>query len=161
MRETWLFYFNNMKIMILPYAAGLTEILSGELQEFGLAAERIDYNKPILTQITDADADYISIHILLTDETRDLIGAKEMNLMKRSAFLINVARAQIVDRAALFTSLVNKKIAGAAFDVFWEEPADPNDKLLKLDNFVLTPHLAGWTTESAKATTELIAANIN
>jgi D-3-phosphoglycerate dehydrogenase len=107
------------------------------------------------------DADYISIHTPLTDETRGLIGAKEINLMKRSAFLINVARAQIVDREGLFTSLVNKKIAGAAFDVFWEEPADPNDKLLKLDNFVLTPHLAGWTFESADTTTRIIASNIN
>jgi D-3-phosphoglycerate dehydrogenase / 2-oxoglutarate reductase len=107
------------------------------------------------------DADYISIHTPLTDETRGLIGAKEINLMKRSAFLLNVARAQIVDREALFTSLVNKKIGGAAFDVFWEEPADPNDKLLKLDNFVLTPHIAGWTTESADTTTIIIASNIN
>jgi D-3-phosphoglycerate dehydrogenase len=107
------------------------------------------------------DADYISIHTPLTDETRGLIGAKEINLMKRSAFLINVARAQIVDREALFTSLVNKKIAGAAFDVFWEEPADPNDRLLKLDNFVSTPHLAGWTSESADTTTRIIASNIN
>jgi D-3-phosphoglycerate dehydrogenase / 2-oxoglutarate reductase len=107
------------------------------------------------------DADYISIHTPLTDETRGLIGAKEINLMKRSAFLINVARAQIVDREPLFTSLVNKKIGGAAFDVFWEEPADPNDKLLKLDNFVLTPHIAGWTTESADTTTTIIASNIN
>jgi D-3-phosphoglycerate dehydrogenase / 2-oxoglutarate reductase len=323
MRETWLFHFNNMKIMILSYAAGLTEILSGKLKEFGLAAERIDYSKPILTQITDADvlvnglgkvdkpiidacpklklvhqvgtgvdnvdigyctlksiyvaniphinnvsvaehtlflmiylaknmksagegimkrrvfnvlgselygkkltiiglgatgrevakrakafgmyitavtkhpdskkgkidnnnnhnnrwnyfiniiqgvealsnslidADYISIHAPLTDETRGLIGAKEINSMKSSAFLINVARAQIVDREGLFTSLVNKKIAGAAFDVFWEEPADPNDKLLKLDNFVLTPHLAGWTSESADNATRIIASNIN
>ncbi|HEX2067078.1 MAG TPA: NAD(P)-dependent oxidoreductase [Nitrososphaeraceae archaeon] len=107
------------------------------------------------------DADYISIHTPLTDETRGLIGAKEINLMKSSAFLINVARAQIVDREGLFTSLVNKKIAGAAFDVFWEEPADPNDKLLKLDNFVLTPHLAGWTSESADHATRIIASNIN
>jgi D-3-phosphoglycerate dehydrogenase len=107
------------------------------------------------------DADYISIHAPLTDETRGLIGAKEINSMKSSAFLINVARAQIVDREGLFTSLVNKKIAGAAFDVFWEEPADPNDKLLKLDNFLLTPHLAGWTSESADNATRIIASNIN
>ena len=322
MRETWIFLFNNMKIMILSYAAGLTQILSGKLKEFGLTAERVDYNKPILTQITDVDvlvnglgkvdkdiidacpklklihqvgtgvdnidigyctqksiyvasiprvnnisvaehtlflmiylaknmknageglmkrrvlnvlgselygkkltiiglgstgvevakrakafgmhitavtkhpnskkgrridknnnnrwnyfiniiqgvealsdslidADYISIHTPLTDETRGLIGAKEINSMKSSAFLINVARAQIVDREGLFASLVNKKIAGAAFDVFWEEPADPNDKLLKLDNFVLTPHLAGWTSESADHATRIIASNIN
>src|SRR5215210_8606473 len=55
MREAWLSFLNNMKIMILSYAAGLTEILSGKLKEFGLTAERVDYNKPILTQITDAD----------------------------------------------------------------------------------------------------------
>ena len=273
MREIRLFSLTKMmKIMISSYAAGLAEILSGKLKEFGLAAERVDYNKPILAQITDADvlvnglgkvnkpiidacpklklvhqvgtgvdnvdvayctiksiyvaniphinnvsvaehtlflmiylaknmksagegimkrrvfnvlgselygkkltiiglgatgievakrakafgmhitavtkhpeskkgkidnnnnynnkwnyfintlqgvealsdslidADYISIHIPLTDETRGLIGAKEINLMKRCAFLINVARAQIVDRAALFTSLVNKKL---------------------------------------------------
>ena len=75
--------------------------------------------------------------------------------------MINVARAQIVDRDALFMALVNKKMEGAAFDVFWEEPADPNDRLLKLDNFVLTPHMAGWTAEAAEATTSLIATNIN
>jgi D-3-phosphoglycerate dehydrogenase / 2-oxoglutarate reductase len=107
------------------------------------------------------DADYISIHTPLTDETRGLIGAKEFNSIKKSAFLINVARAQIVDRDALFMALVNKKMEGAAFDVFWEEPADPNDRLLKLDNFVLTPHMAGWTAEAAEATTSLIATNIN
>jgi D-3-phosphoglycerate dehydrogenase len=108
-----------------------------------------------------SDADYISIHTPLTDETRSLIGVKEFSSMKRDAFLINVARAQIVKREALFTALANKTIAAAAFDVFWEEPADPNDKLLKLDNFVLTPHLAGWTTETVEAATRLITTNIN
>ncbi len=73
--------------------------------------------------------------------------------------MINVTRAQIVDRDALFMALVNKKIEGAAFDVFLEEPADPNDILLKLDNFVLTPHIAEWTAEAVEATTGLIASN--
>ena len=48
-------------------------------------------------------------------------------------------------------ALLNRDIAGAAFDVFWEEPTDPNDRLLKLENFILTPHIAGWTTESVRA----------
>jgi D-3-phosphoglycerate dehydrogenase / 2-oxoglutarate reductase len=87
-----------------------------------------------------SEADYISIHTPLTDDTAGMIGTQEFSLMKSSAFLINVARAAIVDRDALYTALANRKIAGAAFDVFWEEPADPNDRLLKLDNFVLTPH---------------------
>jgi D-3-phosphoglycerate dehydrogenase len=108
-----------------------------------------------------ATADYVSVHIPLTNETQGLIGATELNSMKKSAFLINVARAQIVVRDALFNILSSKKIAGAALDVFWEEPADPNDRLLKLDNFILTPHIAGWTAEAAETTTSLIAANID
>ena len=107
-----------------------------------------------------ARADYVSLHTPLTEETRNMIGAKELGLMKKSAFLINVARAPIVDREALFTALWNNKISGAAFDVFWEEPADPNDKLVKLCNFVLTPHIAGWTTESIDSIARIIATNI-
>jgi D-3-phosphoglycerate dehydrogenase / 2-oxoglutarate reductase len=108
-----------------------------------------------------ATSDYVSVHIPLTKETQGLTGARELGSMKKSAFLINVARAQIVVRDSLFKVLSCKKIAGAAFDVFWEEPADPNDKLLRLDNFVLTPHIAGWTGEAAETATNLIAANID
>jgi D-3-phosphoglycerate dehydrogenase len=107
-----------------------------------------------------ARADYVSLHTPLTDETRSMMGKKELSMMKKSSFLINVARAPIVDREALFTELSSKKILGAAFDVFWEEPADSNDKLLKLDNFVLTPHIAGWTHESVDAIARIIATNI-
>jgi D-3-phosphoglycerate dehydrogenase / 2-oxoglutarate reductase len=105
-------------------------------------------------------ADYVSLHTNLTNETRGMIGEEEIKLMKRTAFLINVARAPIVDRDALYTALYNERIGGAAFDVFWEEPANPHDKLLQLDNFVLTPHIAGWTTESATVTAEVITKNI-
>jgi D-3-phosphoglycerate dehydrogenase len=108
-----------------------------------------------------SNADYVSIHTPLTDDTLGMIGMQEFNSMKGSAFLINVARAAIVDGDALYTALSNRKIAGAAFDVFWEEPADPNDRLLKLDNLVLTPHIAGWTTESAEATAKIITKNID
>ena len=110
---------------------------------------------------TISNADYVSIHTPLTDDTLGMIGMQEFNSMKSSAFLINVARAAIVDGDALYTALSNRKIAGAAFDVFWEEPADPNDRLLKLDNFILTPHIAGWTTESAGATAKIITTNID
>src|SRR6266487_4621727 len=107
-----------------------------------------------------ARADYVTLHTPLTAETRSMIGKKELSMMKKSSFLINVARAPIVDREALFTELSSKKISGAAFDVFWEEPADSNDKLLKLDNFVLTPHIAGWTHESVDAIARIITTNI-
>ena len=107
-----------------------------------------------------SDVDYVSLHTNLTDETRGMIGKEEFGLMKRTAFLINVARAQIVNGHALYTALYSGAIAGAAFDVFWEEPAHPDDKLLQLDNFVLTPHIAGWTIESANVAARIIATNI-
>jgi D-3-phosphoglycerate dehydrogenase / 2-oxoglutarate reductase len=66
-----------------------------------------------------SEADYISLHTNLTNETRSMIGKEEFELMKQTAFLVNVARAPIVDRDALYTALYDEKIAGAAFDVFW------------------------------------------
>jgi len=106
-------------------------------------------------------ADFISLHLPLNQETQGLIGAREFEMMKNSAYLVNVARAPIVDRQALFNALSEKKIAGAAFDVFWEEPANLDDNLLKIDEFVLTPHIAGWTRESVDAIAGVISANIS
>lgn len=105
-------------------------------------------------------ADYVSLHTPLTEETKNMIGTKELSLMKKSAFLVNVSRAAIVDREALFSVLSNSKISGAAFDVFWEEPPDTTDKLLKLHNFILTPHIAGWTFESVDAIARIISNNL-
>ena len=105
-------------------------------------------------------ADIISLHVPLTLETRGMIGSEAFASMKQSAYLVNVARAPVVDREALYAALEHKTIAGAAFDVFWEEPADPADRLLQLDSFVLTPHLAGWTRESVEAIAGVIASNI-
>ena len=105
-------------------------------------------------------ADYVSLHSPLTEETKNMIGAKELALMKNSAYLVNVARAAIVNREELYTVLSNSKIAGAAFDVFWEEPPDPKDKLLKLNNFVHIPHIAGWTIDSVDAIARIMATNI-
>jgi D-3-phosphoglycerate dehydrogenase len=106
------------------------------------------------------EADFVSLHVPLNDETRGLIDAKALELMKPSAYVVNVARAPVVDRESLYDSLKGNKIAGAAFDVFWEEPANPNDKLLQLENFVLTPHVAGWTKESVESIAGVIASNI-
>lgn len=105
-------------------------------------------------------ADYISLHTPLTEQTKNMIGPKEFALMQKSSFLVNVARAAIVDREALFTALYSNKISGAAFDVFWEEPPDPNDRLLKLQNFILTPHIAGWTIESVDTIARIIVTNL-
>lgn len=105
-------------------------------------------------------ADYVSLHVPLNAETEGMIGRGELAAMKPSAYLVNVARAPVVDRQALYDALAAKKLAGVAFDVFWEEPPSPDDPLLKLDNFVLTPHVAGWTRESIDAIARIIAANI-
>ena len=93
-------------------------------------------------------ADYLSIHCPLTKETRHLIGAAQLALMKPTAFLINMARGPVVDQPALCQALVSGVIAGAAADVLEQEPPDPNDPLLKLPNMFVTPHFSSASTES-------------
>ena len=107
-----------------------------------------------------ARADIVSIHTPLTEETRDMFGEKEFSVMKKSAYLINVARAKIVNKDALFSALGAQRIAGAAFDVYWNEPPETEDQLLTLENFILTPHIAGWTAEAIETITRIISINI-
>ncbi len=106
------------------------------------------------------ESDYVSVHTPLNDETRDMFGERELGLMKKTAILINVARAPIVNKKALFDALSQKKIQGAAFDVFWQEPPNKDDDLLRLNNFILTPHIAGWTSEAIESTVRIISNNI-
>ena len=91
------------------------------------------------------DADYISIHTLGNQETRHLIGEKELRQMKSSAFLINTSRGSIIDEVALIKALEENRIAGAGLDVFEQEPIDPNNPLLKMKNAVVTPHSAYYS----------------
>jgi D-3-phosphoglycerate dehydrogenase / 2-oxoglutarate reductase len=95
-------------------------------------------------------ADVISIHLKLSPESRHLLNEARLRLMKKSAYLVNTARGAIVDETALLKILQAKGIAGAALDVFVEEPLPKNHPLLELDNVVLTPHL-GWPTDSGFA----------
>ncbi len=96
------------------------------------------------------ESDVVSLHPRLSDTTRGLITARHLTLMKPTAFLINTARGPIVDEAALVAALRDRRIAGAALDVFDEEPLPPDHPLLALDNVVLTPHL-GYVTHEAYA----------
>lgn len=93
-------------------------------------------------------SDFISIHAPLTEATRNLLGAVEFQRMKPSAFVINTARADIVDQEALSAALTKGWIAGAAIDVVPSEPPDPKSPLLHLDNIVVTPHCAYYSEES-------------
>jgi len=98
-----------------------------------------------------ARSDIVSIHIPLTPKSRDLIGAKQLALMKRSALLINTSRGPIVEEAALLAALHEKKIAGAGFDVYDIEPLPLDHPLRKLDNVVLTPHLGYVSQQNYRA----------
>jgi phosphoglycerate dehydrogenase-like enzyme len=91
-------------------------------------------------------ADVVSVHLALSDQSRNLLNEARLRLMKKSAYLINTARGAIVDETALVKVLKENAIAGAALDVFIEEPLPKNHPLTELDNVVLAPHL-GWPTD--------------
>jgi D-3-phosphoglycerate dehydrogenase len=92
-------------------------------------------------------SDFISIHVPLTTQTRDLVDEAELSLMKSDAILINASRGGVVNETALINALESNKIAGAGLDVFCEEPVTGDNPLLKLDNVILTPHTAALTKE--------------
>jgi len=104
-------------------------------------------------------SDFISIHVPLTSTTRNLISTREFGLMKKGAFLVNIARGGIVDETALFPALKEKKISGAALDVFTQEPP-AGSPLLSLDNFIATPHMGGYTMEALNETGMICVRNI-
>ena len=93
------------------------------------------------------ESDFVVVACLLNEETRGLLGARELALMKPTAYLINVARGPIVDEKALHAVLVARRIAGAGLDVFTEEPTPADNPILKLDNVIVTPHALCWTDE--------------
>jgi D-3-phosphoglycerate dehydrogenase len=95
-----------------------------------------------------AQADFITLHAALTPKTQRLIDAKAVTQMKEGVRLVNTARGALVDEEALIAGLQSGKIAGAALDVFTEEPLSPDSPLLKLDNVIVTPHLAASTIEA-------------
>ncbi|MGB8633042.1 MAG: D-2-hydroxyacid dehydrogenase family protein [Xanthobacteraceae bacterium] len=91
-------------------------------------------------------ADFLAIHVVLSQRTRGLVSAKELGLMKPTAYIINTSRGPIVDEAALLAALLDNKIAGAGLDVFDTEPLPLDHPLRKMDNVVITPHL-GYVSE--------------
>lgn len=92
-------------------------------------------------------SDFVCVCCALTPETHHLLNATRLALMKPSAFVINVARGPIIDQAALTEVLTDRRIAGAGLDVFEQEPVDPQDPILQLDNVIVAPHAICWTDE--------------
>jgi phosphoglycerate dehydrogenase-like enzyme len=113
-----------------------------------LTAERAAAEDAMLVAKDDllARSDVVSIHLVLGERTRGLIGARELGLMKRSAYLVNTSRGPIVDEGALIRALQDGTIAGAGLDVFDEEPLPRDHPFRRLPNIVITPHL-GYVTE--------------
>ena len=105
-------------------------------------AEKVDWETAI------READYISIHIPLNEETRGAVDSKAFSMMKPTAILVNTSRGAVVDEQALIDALISKKINSAGLDVFWKEPLDPAHPLMKIENCVLTDH-AGWYSEES------------
>jgi glyoxylate reductase len=104
-------------------------------------------------------ADFVTLHVPLTPETKHMIGAEELSLMKKTAYLINASRGPVVDERALVEALRSKKIAGAGLDVFEAEPK-VSPELLQMENTVLLPHIGSASDETREAMVRRAVNNI-
>ncbi len=137
----------TMEVLVYdPYAA------SDAVEAAG--AKQVDLNRLL------AQADFVSLHVPLTDETHHIIGRDELEQMKTSTILVNTARGGLIDEGALLDALTNGWIAGAALDVFESEPLPDDYPLTKLDTMICTAHVAGQTQESLIRTSTVAAENI-
>jgi glyoxylate reductase len=122
-------------------------------REHELGAEWVSFDEVF------RQADFVSLHVQLTPQTRHLVGAPQLALMKPTAYLINSARGPIVDEQALVQALKEKRIAGAGLDVFEHEPR-PHPDLLQMDNVVCTPHMGSAARELREAMANVVVDNI-
>lgn len=133
------------RVIALTKAIGMEPLawsLRGQPERIATLGARAASKDEILKE-----ADVVTLHLRLVPETRGFLGRRELGSMKRSALLVNTARGPLVEREALLDALAQGKIAGAALDVFHDEPLKPADPLLLRDNVVLSPHNAGQTPE--------------
>ncbi|OIQ08141.1 putative 2-hydroxyacid dehydrogenase YoaD [Moorella thermoacetica] len=106
------------------------------------------------------NADVVTLHARHTPETAKIINNRTLALMKPTAYFVNTARGGLVDYEALYKSLKDKKIAGAALDVFDEEPIPPNSTVFSLDNVTITPHIGGASKETAFRSADILVAEV-
>ncbi|MFI5310227.1 MAG: phosphoglycerate dehydrogenase [Gemmatimonadales bacterium] len=133
------------RVAALATPFGMRILVSTWGPDEGRATTAGAHHVPIETLLREADV--VSLHLRLGPETRGFLGRERLALMKATAFLVNTARAGLVDRDALVEALRGGRLAGAALDVFHEEPVERSDALLAMENVVLTPHNAGMTRE--------------
>jgi phosphoglycerate dehydrogenase-like enzyme len=138
-------------------AIDIRDIGADEVRAFDLqfAGQPADLDRVV------ADSDILSLHLHLNRETRGIIDARRLALMKPSAFLVNVARGALVDEAALAQALVAGRLGGAGLDVFGQEPPDLNSPIFRLPNVVTTPHIAGVTDGTSRKRARCAADNVD
>lgn len=139
---------NGFNMKILAY-----DITEPNPMEKDLNIERVTLDELI------SNADYISLHVPLNKYTHGMIGEIELSKMKKTAFLINTARGGLINEQALFNSLTNQEIMGCAIDVFEVEPP-AYGSIPQLDNLIVTPHMAAYTVESGRLTSEVTKNNV-
>jgi len=122
---------------------GMNVIISERKHATSFREGRTDFNNTLAT------SDYLTFHMPLTDETRNLISEKEFNIMKSTSILINTSRGGVIDEEALYNALKNKRIKAAGVDVLNSEPPRSGSKLFELKNCLVTPHIA-WTSHEAR-----------
>lgn len=161
---------------LIGFGASAQE-LARRVKPFGMRIMAIDV-RPIEPDILDeiqpdflggpddmdrvvAESDYLSLHLHLNDETRHIIDARRIELMKPTASLINVARGALVDEEAMYDALLRERIAGAGLDAFAAEPPDASLPVYRLPNVIVTPHISGGTDGTARARAGAASENID
>ena len=138
-------------------AIDIRDVGADEARAFGLqfAGKPADLDRVL------AGSDILSLHLHLNPETRAILDARRLALMKPTAFLINVARGALVDEAALVQALAAGRLAGAGLDVFGQEPPDPSSPIFNLPNVIATPHIAGVTDGTSRKRARCAADNVD
>ncbi len=152
---------------LVGYGA-VAQLVAGYLKAFGsriIAFDPYFKGDPVPTELVDLEclmkhSDVVSLHARLTAESHHLIGAEQIAMMKPTAVLVNTARSGLVDEPALIKALEEKRIAGAALDVFDEEPLPADHPFIRLENATITAHLAGSTIDSFKNSPRMMAGHL-
>jgi len=166
------------KVLVIVGFGASGQELARRARSFGMRIRAIDVRLEIANEIADeirpeslggpdtldrelAGADFISLHLHLNDQTRHLIDARRIALMKSTACVINVARGGLVDEAAMHQALLTGRLGGAGLDVFSQEPADPTLPVYQLSNVITTPHIAGVTSGTSRRRAAAAAENVD
>jgi len=142
----------SFDVHLLGYDERISE---REIKASGIKIEMVDL------EYLFRESDIVTLHLRLVPETEGIINKNLISLMKPTSYIINTARAGLIEEKALYDALKKNKIAGAALDVYWEEPLSPKHPIIKLDNVTLTSHLAGTTVDAIPNSPFLLIEAIN